>query len=442
MNAPIFDFVSRYVDSRAARLHVPGHKGVGPLGCENRDITEIAGADELYAASGIIAGSEANAASLFGSGATFYSAEGSSLCIRAMLTLALNHRAPDAAPVALAARNAHKAFVYAAALCGFEVEWLYPEEEAGLCACPVTPQGLARRLDGMGIKPFCVYVTSPDYLGNRQDLAGLAAVCHARGVPLIVDNAHGAYLRFLPRSLHPLDLGADLCCDSAHKTLPALTGAAYLHISKDANPAFIAGARDALALYGSTSPSYLILQSLDLCNLALAGDFPERLAGAARRVSALQATLAGRGFDVLSGEPMKLTLRGDGRALADALRAGGVECEYADRNHAVLMFSPDNPPEDYARAACALQSPPPPYYEAHEVPLPAPRLARALSIREAVFAPSELVDARRAVGRVCAAPTVSCPPAVPVAVSGEIITPEAVRALEHYGVGRVRVVVS
>ena len=83
MNTPIYDFVSRYMDSGAARLHVPGHKGVGPLGCEGRDITEVAGADALYEADGIIAESERNASALFGTGATFYSAEGSSLCIRA-----------------------------------------------------------------------------------------------------------------------------------------------------------------------------------------------------------------------------------------------------------------------------------------------------------------------------------------------------------------------
>ena len=249
MNAPIHEFVRRYIESGAARLHVPGHKGVGPLGCEAWDITEIAGADALYEADGIIAESERNASALFGSGATFYSAEGSSLCIRAMLHLALTHRPASAArPVALAARNAHKAFLYAAALCDFDVQWLWPEAETSLCACPVSPEALSRTLDAMKEKPFCVYVTSPDYLGGMQDIRALADVCHARGVPLIVDNAHGAYLKFLPESLHPLDLGADLCCDSAHKTLPVLTGGAYLHISRNADPALIAAAKDALAL--------------------------------------------------------------------------------------------------------------------------------------------------------------------------------------------------
>ena len=438
MNAPIHEFVRRYIESGAARLHVPGHKGVGSLGCEPWDITEIAGADALYEADGIITESERNASALFGSGATFYSAEGSSLCIRAMLHLALTHRSASAArPVALAARNAHKAFLYAAALCDFDVQWLWPEAETSLCACPVTPEALSRTLDGMKEKPFCVYVTSPDYLGGMQDIRALADVCHARGVPLIVDNAHGAYLKFLPESLHPLDLGADLCCDSAHKTLPVLTGGAYLHISRNADPALIAAARDALALFGSTSPSYLILQSLDLCNLRLAGDLPQALEAALQKTRALRDALSRRGFDVLPGEPMKLTLRGDGLALSQMLRRGGVECEYADDEHAVLMLSPDNAPGDYERIARALPQPPP---ALPTTPCPAPRLPRAMTLREAVFAPSETIDTPRAAGRVCAAPTVSCPPAIPIAISGEVITPEAVKALLHYKIPRLRVV--
>ena len=451
MSTPISDFIERTIAGGAARLHVPGHKGVGPLGCEPWDITEIAGADELYAASGIIAESERNAAAHFGTAATFYSCEGSSLCIRAMLALAMTHRAaPGKRPVALAARNAHKAFLYAAALCDFDVEWLVPgprpaaasDPRAGradsLCACPGTPGALAARLDALAARPFCVYVTSPDYLGGVQDIAGLSQVCHRRGVPLIVDNAHGAYLKFLPESRHPMDLGADLCCDSAHKTLPVLTGGAYLHVSKAADPRFAEGARQALALFGSTSPSYLILQSLDRCNAALAGDWPERLRKAAARVDTLRQALRGRGFREISGEPMKLTLEGDGFAMAEKLRAGGVECEYADRRHVVLMFSPDSRDGDFERVDRALDAP---------LPLPdgagrpgVPRLQRAMTIREAVFAASETVPVREAAGRVCAAPAVACPPAIPIAVSGEVLDEAAVKLFLENGLESVRVV--
>ena len=148
--------------------------------------------------------------------------------------LALLHRPAGTEPVILAGRNAHKAFLHACALLDVTPQWLYPEGSDSLCACPITAEGLETALSTAERRPMAVYLTSPDYLGGMLDIAALSAVCRAHGVPLLVDNAHGAYLKFLPHPAHPLDLGAALCCDSAHKTLPVLTGGAYLHIGKDA----------------------------------------------------------------------------------------------------------------------------------------------------------------------------------------------------------------
>ena len=359
MTTPVADFLRAYAASGAARLHMPGHKGSGPLGCEAWDLTEIKGADSLYEASGILAESEANAAALFGSGATFYSTEGSSQCVKAMLFLALQNRRAGTPAVVLAARNVHKSFVHAAALLDFEPVWLWPEEAASLCACPITAEGLDRALSALSAPPAAVYVTSPDYLGNLADIAALAEVCHRHGTPLLVDGAHGAYLRFLSPSLHPLDQGADLVCGSAHKTLPVLTGGAYLHVSKTAPPAFREGARAALALFGSTSPSYLTRASLDLCNRFLAEEGPGRIRAAAEQLAERKRELSRQGWVLRGREPLKLTLdaaaRGwNGLELAEHLRAGGVESEYADRDLCVLMASAETTPEDLRRAADSL----------------------------------------------------------------------------------------
>ena len=440
MTTPVWDFLKGY--RREGRLHMPGHKGAGPLGCERWDITEVAGADSLYEASGIIAESEGNAAALFGSGATFYSTEGSSQCIKAMLFLALRHRPAGTPPVILAARNVHKSFVHAAALLDFEPLWLWPEEgTSSLCACPVTAEGLERALRALPAPPAAVYVTSPDYLGNLADISALAAVCHAHGTLLLADNAHGAYLRFLSPSLHPLDQGADLCCDSAHKTLPVLTGGAYLHLSKAVPAAFRESARSALALFGSTSPSYLTLASLDLCNRRLAEEYPARLKGAVRRMEDLGKTLSARGWQTEPSDPLRLTLRAPegltGLDLAERLRRGGVECEYADRDFLVLMATPENAPEDLARVSAALGENRAPAAPPRFLPLA--RGERVRSIREALFAPQETVPAEESLGRVCGAPTVSCPPAVPIAVSGERIGEAAVELFRYYGVTHVDV---
>ena len=443
MNTPIADFVRRYAASDTARMHMPGHKGRAFLGCEPFDITEIAGADSLYEADGIIAQSEANASRLFGTARTLYSTEGSSQCIRAMLYLCLQARKPGTRPVIVAARNVHKAFVFAAALLDFEIVWLWPERMSSLCACEVSPDALEQTLSSLDVPPAAVYVTSPDYLGGMADISALAAVCHRYGTLLAVDNAHGAYLRFLSPSLHPMDLGADICCDSAHKTLGVLTGGAYLHIGKAAPEAFCAQAKQAMALFGSTSPSYLILTSLDLCNAHLADGYADKLADMAARIDTLKHTLSENGWRVLPSDPLKLTLDAcaagtTGTRLAQQLREHGIECEFSDPETLVLMLTPENTDHELARLEAALGK-----NEAAVRPWPVLHAAkgeRAMSVREAMFAPHKTIPAKEALGRICGAPTVACPPAIPIAVSGEVITEEALMLFEHYGVDEVDVV--
>ena len=437
MNTPVADFVQRYAKAGTARLHMPGHKGRCFLGCEPWDITEIHGADALYEAEGILAESEQNAAALFGSQRTCYSTEGSSQCIRAMLYLAV---AASGSHTVVAARNVHRAFVSAAALLDLEIRWLWPEESRSLCGCPISPAQLEETLHSLPEPPAAVYLTSPDYLGGMAEIPALAQVCHQHGTLLLVDNAHGAYLRFLQPSLHPLDLGADLCCDSAHKTLPVLTGGAYLHLSPTAPAQLAPLAKSALGLFGSTSPSYLTLASLDLCNRYLAEGYPQRLAEAVKRLAELREKLTAAGWRVEPSDPLRVTVaapRGvTGQELAGQLRRQGAECEYADRDFLVLMATPENTPEELAQAAAALGQCP---GEANLPQLPLARGERACSIRQAAFAPRETVDAAHSLGRVCGLPTVGCPPAIPIAVSGERITPEALALFAYYGIEQVEV---
>lgn len=395
MNTPICDFVRQYDKHR---WHMPGHKGAGMLGCESFDITEVAGADSLYTADGIIAESEANASALFGC-PTFYSTEGSSHCIRAMLYLAT--RKNDRV---LAFRNCHTAFLSAAALLDLDVTWVDDVTE-----------------DIVTSDYAALYVTSPDYLGQMRNISALAAICRRQGVKLLVDNAHGAYLRFLTPSRHPMDLGADLCCDSAHKTLPVLTGGAYLHTRERD------GVKEALALFGSTSPSYLILQSLDAANPFLEQFRPTL------RVPPLP-------FERVGDEPLKVTLAPKskgytGLELAEILRKQGYECEFADPDYLVLMPQSG---EDLSALAKMLDLPPRPPIDTAPPTLAAGK--RALSIREAMLAESEWVDAGQAVGRILAQPSVFCPPAIPILVCGEVVDEAAVAAFAYYGVNRIRVV--
>lgn len=437
MNTPIVDFVKKYKESGVARFHMPGHKGREGL---EADITEIKGADELYAADGIIAKSENNASSLFGSAHSYYSTEGSTLAIKAMLTLAAYERPRGEKPLFVAARNVHKAFVYGIAMLGGEVEWIY-SNEGHICKCNITPKEVERAIANCPRKPDGVYITSPDYLGNIADVKGIAEVCDRHGVPLLVDNAHGAYLAFLEENMHPLALGASMCADSAHKTLPTLTGGAYLHIAKKAER-FCERARSAMAMYASTSPSYLVLQSLDACNKYL--DKNDGVRPVLDFVKNAKSLLAKKKIVTDGDEPYKIVINApmsgyEGDSLARVFRESGIEPEFCDSDYVVLMLSEQNSSAELERLDKTFAK-----LEARE-PLErehikAPKLQRAMSIREAVFADFEYVSAEEAEGRICASPTVSCPPAVPVAVSGEVINGECVKAFLYYEINKISVV--
>ncbi len=415
------------------------------MGAENLDITEIPGADVLYHPEGIILESENNASSLFGTKRTVYSAEGSSLPIRAMLYLTALYAARQGRrPLIAAGRNAHKVFITAAALLDLDVAWIYPENPGSLLQCEITPEHLRRFLAEQPQKPVAVYLTSPDYLGNMADVAGISRVCRESGCLLLVDNAHGAYLNFLPASQHPMALGADLCCDSAHKTLPVLTGGAYLHISAGAPELFAQAADQAMALFASTSPSYLILQSLDRANALLASDWKQALARAVEVWNALKQELARGGYCLAGGEPLKLTILPKpygytGEELAALLEQSNIFCEFADPDHLVLMLPVEFEESMPARLAQALLRIPKRDPVRRNDPV-LQKAKRVLRPHEALVRASCEVSTEQAVGRIMAAPSVSCPPAIPVVCCGERIEPWAVEAMLYYGITGVRVV--
>ncbi len=511
MKTPIVDFVTNYKNLNGIRFHMPGHKGQTMLGCEISDITEVSGADALYEASGIIAESEEIATTLFGTRRTLFSTEGSSQCVRAMLELArgwwqerqkeqknptfsnslekkieqrqenkiqeVSHR-----PVVIATRNVHKSFLYAAILLDFDIVWLWPEkEDDSLCSCSISVEQLEHTLQKQKEASCCekqqnnslleeelqeqiqpvaaVYITSPNYLGGEADIKAIAEICHKYNTLLLVDNAHGAYLRFLTPSNHPIVLGADLCCDSAHKTLPVLTGGAYLHISENAPKGLETKAKQAMELFGSTSPSYLILQSLDLCNAYLTDGYREKLSHTILRVEHTKQKLKEYGFDVLTTDPLRITIKSSfvmsGQELANVLRMHHIECEYADNDYVVLMVTPENKEEDFKRFeevmrciaeefVCKVSKENVTNQKEREVlqkKVPIVTYAKQVcSVREAFFSLGEVIPVQKAFGRICRMPTATCPPAIPIVVPGEQIDETAIRCFMYYGIEQIDVV--
>ncbi len=441
MDTPIFDFVQNYIKSNTARLHMPGHKGVSFLGCEAFDITEIKGADELYSPEGIIRQSEENATHLFDTAKTIYSAGGSSQSINAMLYLAYLKADKSTRPFVLAGRNAHKSFIYALGKLDADVKWLCPQNSDSICSCILNGNIVENKLQALEDKPFAVYITSPDYLGGISDIQSISMVCKKYDIPLLVDNAHGSYLKFCPQDMHPISLGADMCCDSAHKTLPVLTGGGYLHIAKDDKYGFSQNSINAMAIFGSTSPSYLILQSLDLCNKYIDEKIKSDIEICAEKVAELRSFINSKGFGIVSYEPLKLTIdfRGFDFDFAEYLRDNNIEFEYADKDFVVFMFSPQNSDSDFEKVKSAFANLN--LKKTKEVKnIEFPFAERTMTIREAIFSECEEIKVEKALDRVCAKPTVSCPPAIPIAVSGEKITESHIELFKKYSVDKIQVV--
>ena len=442
MDTPIWDFVETYRRQGTHRLHMPGHKGQGEWGFEPWDITEIEGADALFTADGIIAASESNAATLFGARRTLYSTEGSSLCVRTMVALMVRLAAQRGVrPLILATRNAHQSFLSAVSTCRAEVAWLYGREAHNYMRCPITVEDVTAALDALPMPPVALYVTSPDYLGYMAPLGQLARLCHQRGVLLLVDNAHGAYLRFVGE--HPMSVGADLCCDSAHKTLPALTGCAYLHVGAEA-PAFVDEyAKSTMARFATTSPSYLQLVSLDRLNAVL-DDWAPIARRFAMRVADLRRDLTALGYDVVGDEPFKLTLATraygyTGGQVAAYLGDKGLTCEMHTPEYVVCLLSPSLDEDALPALYAALAALP-------ELPALAPftltacRPAVAMPVYQAAWAPCERIPLDLALGRVVADNALRCPPAVPIVVPGEIVDADVLCALRQTGETHITVV--
>ncbi len=438
MTTPICDFVEKYKKKEPQRFHMPGHKGKSYLGFEEYDITEISGADSLFSPSGIIRESEMNASSIF-SAHTFYSCEGSSLSVKAMVFLQkMWAKENNRANKILAFRNAHKSFLYACALTDTDVFWLKGNDKTYL-SCSISSEDIENDLKNMAELPSAIYVTSPDYLGNITDLCTLKHICIKYNILLLVDNAHGAYLNFIGK--HPLNMGADMVCDSAHKTLSAITGAAYLHINKNAPEILKNNAKYAMEVFASTSPSYLILQSLDKFN-SLAQSFASRLNYFLPFIGFIKEKLTDHGYTLYGNEPLKLTIETKpygykGHQLGRILEQKNVFPEFYDEDFLVFMLPVSK--DALMNLAEVLFSIP--KKESLKSDAPVFSMAeKVMTIKEALFSPFEEIEVTDALGKILSAPTASCPPAVPIVVSGEIIDEKAMEVFKYYGVNKVKVV--
>ena len=431
MQKNLTNFLENYEKNNMLRMHMPAHKGKSFIQklapAYAWDITEIAGADSLFEATGILKQAEQQTAEIYQVPATCWSAGGSTLCIQAMLAqMKLENR------MVISARTVHRAFLNSCILLDLPVKWVFPIS-GGIIGGRYLLQDFEKALQEVN-KPACIYITSPDYLGNIQDIAGLAKICQKYHAKLLVDNAHGAHLAFLEQNQHPIALGADLCCDSAHKTLSALTGGAFLHMKNPDNLNLI---KQHMQMFGSTSPSYLIMQSLESCTEWLATQGKQAIQVCIERVNKLKIKLAEK-YILIGNDSMHLTLRVNGVLMADIFRKKyKIECEYADKTCLVFLLSPVMTEEDFARLEFAcMHCEIIPAEPVPELPLP---LEQVYSMRESALSPWELINLEQAEGRICAPVQVPCPPAVPIVISGERLNKNWIDIMKFYDLEKIAV---
>lgn len=431
MAAPLYSHLRKLADASPLRLNMPGHHGK-PLSVENLadtslDLTETGRTGDLFTGGDIIEEAERLWAERFGMGSCLFLTGGSTQGIHTGLALL-------AGPGGTAAvdRGSHRAVWNAMALLGLTPRylvrpWLDGEGVTG----PIEPDEVEQLLEqNPEIKTVCV--TSPTYYGVLSDIPAIARVCHRRGARLMVDGAHGAHLPFLGYTGYS---AADAVVVSAHKTLPALGQSALLF----ANGFSMDELRRLGSVYGSSSPSYLLMASMDL-----ARDWMEREGTAAyEKTAAMTARLRAR-FPALSPgplelDPTRLTVRcADGFALAERLQKREIDPEMADRNHVVFILTAAETEADEARLTAALEDlltgDVPPADLAHLRPPELPE--QATSPRSALFAPRKAVPLDRSEGEISACQIAPYPPGVPVIGPGERIGKKHLAYLRKIGYNR------
>ncbi|MCD7947005.1 MAG: aminotransferase class V-fold PLP-dependent enzyme [Oscillospiraceae bacterium] len=425
---PLCDALAAYAAQNPLRMHMPGHKGKGlPLDALSSlaplDVTELTPTGDLYAGDGPIEEAEALWAGVFGIKHCLFLTGGSTQGIHAALTLA-------AAPGGqiLLDRCSHRAAYHSMALLDLHPVYLHRSPlPAGDIAAPVSPAEVEAQMRAHpAAKAVCI--VSPTYYGVRSDLSAIASVVHRHGGTLIIDAAHGAHLPFLGDT----DLRhADLVVTSAHKTLPAM-GQSALLFSGDTFPH--AALRTAGSIYGSSSPSYPIMASLDSARAYM----EESGTAAYRQTAAAVARLRGLFPSLMEAEasldPCRLTLRTqDGHALLKALEDRQIYAEMADSGHIVFILTCADGAAELDRLEHALSSRVESLGALPSSLQPPPLPELVLSPRQALFSAHKRVPLADNVGRICAEQIAPYPPGIPLVAPGERLTKKIVAYLTDIG---------
>jgi arginine decarboxylase len=447
---PLVSQLRESADRDYAPFHTPGHKRGGSISPAladwwgNRilqaDLPELPELDNLFAPQGVIRDAQALAAVAFGADRTWFLANGSTAGILAAILATCGPGDTLILP-----RNIHQSVISGLILSGANPIFIAPEFDGTLAHC-VTPTAVATALAAHP-NAKAILIVSPTYYGVAGNITEIAALAHGHNIPLLVDEAHGAHFAFhpdLPTSA--LAAGADLVVQSTHKTLSALTQASMLHLQGQRVDADRIA--QALQLVQSTSPSYLLLASLDAARHHMANQgktLMTRALAMADRARAGLTTIPGLtllnptitpGFHQFDRTRLTLFLNGlDGFAADQLLHEQlGVTCELPSLHHLTFIITAGNTDRDIDRLIDACEQlgrsdhlPPAiseriPFYNDFE---------QRLTPREAFFGVGERVPIGQTPGRISAELVCPYPPGIPVLMPGEVVTPSAITYLQQ-----------
>ncbi len=438
---PLYNVLKNRADEGAARFHMPGHKGKAILGEDFRgacaiDFTELYGTGNLYDGVYPIADAEELCAKAWGVKEAFFLTGGASMGIMTMLSL-VKRRTKKV----LIDRGSHRSVYNGVALCNLENEYIYPDliEPYGVSA----PHS-AERIDEIlknDSEIGAALITCPTYYGICSDTKAIAEVCHRNNAFLLVDEAHGAHFPFTEGKKCAVALGADLATSSAHKTLPALGQAALLLSNGAFSPEEI---RRAMAVFGTSSPSYQIMASIDLARDFMENEGRGICASHAETLIKIRSEVNSRGvFKALytdNYDPLRLCVMTSCAGISGYKAAQILEdefkivCEMADERQILFIITAADTEEELCALNKSLKE-----LEKHaanpieSAALPSSRSEIKLKLCEALCVETEQIAMRNSKGRIAANNICPYPPGIPVIAAGEVIDEDSLEYLYHNG---------
>ena len=418
METPLYTHLTHYHQKNRVSFAMPGHKnGRGlPDGLIDCDVTELPATEDLHAPGKVLRRSQQLLQKLYHADQSYILTGGSTAGIQSLLAAALKP-----GDLLLSFPDCHMSVINTCALLGVRLKFLpVLYDNSGHCTGFELDE---KHLQGVS----AVIAVSPDYYGRSKDISSLAALCHQHDIPLLIDQAHGAHYIASEHFPTPATLlGADGTVMSAHKTLDALTGAAYLHINGNKIDKF--RLQRALAMVQSSSPSYVIAASAETAAMTLDSNAWEKTICRCEQVKHRVPFAA-----MENDDPTRMVFFTEGitgfeaeQHLADAFQ---IDIEMADSVSIVLIATPSNTEEDFTRLEKALQS----LQGGKTTPAsicPYPPL-ESFSPSIGFFSESEMVSLKNAVGRIAADTVTAYPPGIPILCCGAPITAQMIESVKE-----------